>query len=117
MRRFVSFGVVGIIKAFLYLIEPAINAIEFLQPTAILMRADVAFVSPAEGTILRKALHNRISDQIGSDEIRLFEFICVLADLASGLHDALVTEIMPAWLETHWIAQHHVADRTNQVLG
>lgn len=59
------------------------------------MRADVALISPAEGTILGKALHKRICDEIGSNEIWLFDLIWGLADFADGLHYALVTESMP----------------------
>lgn len=81
------------------------------------MSACVALVGSAKGAILRQAFHKGIRDEIGGDEIWLFEIIWDFAELASGFHDAFVAVSMAAGMETHWIAHHHVADGANQVFG
>lgn len=77
------------------------------------MRARVILISPSEGTILRQAFHIGIRDEIGSDEVWLFEFIWDLADLAGGFHYAFVAVCVATGVQTHGVAHYHIADGAN----
>lgn len=81
------------------------------------MGIDVVLVGTFKGAVLSQASNHRISDQVGSGKVRLFDFYAIETLCAIGSEYAFIAEGMTASVQAHGIAHHHLADATNEVFG